>query len=115
MASFNVEFKQDLRPCYVDGEKALFHRWEEKENVVFKAKSTAFHNVFFSHLEEVKKIYEQKGIVPNYVDIDKVKTTLAIIEYENGEIAEVDPTMIRFIDDVFKEYCFNDNTNEAGG
>lgn len=46
MASFNdIEIKQELRPCYVDGEKALFHLWIKKRDYIM-------HNEYVNGLVE---------------------------------------------------------------
>ena len=35
MASFNdIEIKQELRTCYINGKKALFHLWIKKKDIL---------------------------------------------------------------------------------
>ena len=35
MASFNdIEIRQELRPCYINSKKALFHRWIHTKNLL---------------------------------------------------------------------------------
>lgn len=37
MASFNdIEIKQELRPCFINGKKALFHLWIKKYDFVLR-------------------------------------------------------------------------------
>lgn len=37
MTSFsNIEIKQGLRPCYINGKKALFHLWIKKKDIVMQ-------------------------------------------------------------------------------
>lgn len=38
MASFNdIEIKQELRPCYINGKKALFHLWIKKKDFIMQS------------------------------------------------------------------------------
>lgn len=72
----------EYRPCYVKDKKALFHRWEEKSEIVVPSPMVGGHG---------------GGVV---------KGTLAIVEYEDGTIDEVRPQQIRFADDKINEYAF---------
>lgn len=74
MDSYIVKVKDELRPCYADGEKAFFHKWEEKSRIVEPSPMIGGHG---------------GGVL---------KYTLAIVEYESGKVAEVEPSKIRFID-----------------
>lgn len=73
----------EYRPCYVNGRRALFHRWENTANPV----------------------------LPRGVDANNAKarffqyrSTRALVEYEDGTMARVWPLDIRFADgDRFKE------------
>lgn len=104
MKNFEFEIKNEVRPCYVDGEKALFHRWIEKDKIIMKANGTT---VNILDLEKAYAYYERSGCLPNFATIDKVKDTLGIIEYENGEVSEVEPIKIQFADNKIKEYAFD--------
>ena len=77
---------KELRPCLFKDKKALFHRWEEVSQAV------------------------EAGIAIGSHSAGWLKYTLAIIEFENGEIAEVSPTLIKFLDseENFSEYCFKE-------
>lgn len=45
MASFNdIEIKSEVRPCYINGKKALFHLWVKKYDI--------FKNEYFNGLVE---------------------------------------------------------------
>lgn len=93
----------EYRPCYVNDKKALFHRWIDKEEVVLQ------FNGFLLSTDEIAAAledYRTKGILPNNTNVEKVKTTLAIVEYEDGTIDEVRPQQIRFADDKINEYAF---------
>ena len=63
-----------LRPCTVDGEKALFHRWEEYAMV----------------LEPSPMVGGHPG--------GQVRQTYAIVELENGQVKEVKPSKVVFSD-----------------
>lgn len=96
----------EYRPCYVDtgteGRKALFHRWIDKEKVLLH-----FGNYFT--YEERTKVYREYtlcGILPAGVKAEKITGVVGLVEYDNGKIAEVEPTKIRFADDKIKDYAF---------
>lgn len=72
----------EYRPCLADGKKALFHRWEDKSKIVEPSVMVGGHN---------------GGVL---------KYTVAIVEYENGSVAEVFPNYIKFVDGKINEYAF---------
>lgn len=78
----------EYRPCYADGKKALFHRWTEEAEIL------------------------QPSIMKGGPVGGQLKTTFAIVEYEDGTIAEVEPQKIRFIDNKLKEYDFTERGRE---
>lgn len=63
-----------LRPCYVHERKALFHKWEDKSEIVPPSIMVGGHN---------------GGIV---------RCTLGIVEYEDGTVHECYPYEIKFVD-----------------
>lgn len=63
-----------LRPCMVDGEKALFHRWEDYATV----------------LEPSPMVGGHPG--------GQLRETFAIVEMESGQVMEVKPTKVKFED-----------------
>ena len=73
----------EYRPCYVDGKKALFHRWTERSEIIPPSPMIGGHG---------------GGCI---------KFTSAIIEYDDGSIAEVEPSKIRFADRKINEYKFD--------
>ena len=81
MARFVVETA--LRPCLVNGEKALFHMWEQYSNIISPSCMVGGHNG------------------------GEVKFIRGIVENEKGEIVIVNPTEIQFTDNKLQEYCFN--------
>lgn len=73
-AGFDMVIKWDLRPCLVDDQKALFHRWANKSQVV--APSNLMGGHFGGKLEQV----------------------MAVVEYEDGSVGEVYPYRVKFLD-----------------
>lgn len=63
-----------LRPCVVDGEKALFHRWEDYATVIEPSPMVGGH--------------------PG----GQLRETFAIVEMESGKVMEVKPTKVKFED-----------------
>lgn len=63
-----------LRPCTVDGNNALFHRWEEYAVVIEPSPMVGGH----------------RG--------GQLCQTYAIVEMEDGQVKEVKPSKIRFRD-----------------
>lgn len=97
--------KTEYRPCYVDGKKALFHRWIDREGLYLHFKC------FISLEEQLKaqKTFYDDHIIPTGCDIERIKQTFAIVEFENGTVAEVAPCSIKFDDTKTKEYAFTLN------
>lgn len=71
----------ELRLCLVDGEKAVFHCWEQCEKIVEPSLLRGGHNG------------------------GQLSWMQAVCENENGEIIKVFPlNRIKFCDNKFKEY-----------
>lgn len=64
----------NLRPCFVNGRKAFFHQWVEESEIVSPSFMIGGH---------------QGGVV---------RSTLGLIEYEDGTVAKYYPEKIRFLD-----------------
>lgn len=99
-----IKITQELRPCYVDGKKALFHTWVKKEVEIIKLGENV--SCAAMNVKNIIDIYEQKHVLPEYCTLDKVQMVFAIVEYENGECAEVEPSSVKFADNKIKEYAF---------
>lgn len=93
----------EYRPCYVDGKKALFHRWIDKEQPIMKINAFCSNN----HIDTILDTFHKKGIIPAEADLTLHKDTYGIVEYADGTVAEVAPTLIRFDDDKLSEYAFS--------
>ena len=89
MAGLSMTVKTaEYRPCYVDGKKALFHRWEDRAEVV------------------------EPSIMVGGHPGGQLKWTCAIVEYEDGTIETVYPTKVRFIPGKMDEYDFGEGMKE---
>lgn len=72
----------DLRPCIVNGSRALFHGWAELE----------------------------KPNIEGGEQVGRWKHTVALIEYQNGAVEMVTPGKMRFLDgaEVFGRFDWGD-------
>lgn len=77
--------KSEYRTCLVKEQKALFHMWEEIDH------SSKY---LFNPAKGVEPIGE--------------KFVVGIIEFENGQVTECYPYEIRFTDNKFNEYYFEE-------
>lgn len=81
------------RPCEVDGEPALFHRWIDEDVALLKV------NCFVSPDERdvLVRRFRAEGFVPAGCSTEVIRHTFALVEYRDGMIGKVDPERIRFI------------------
>ena len=77
-----IEF--ELRPCLIKGKRAWFHRWNEVRQVVPPS------NMVSGHCGGV------------------VSQTFAIVELEDGTVKECYPYEIKFLDEKYKEFLFEE-------
>ena len=87
--SNKIEFVSQLRPCYVDGTKALFHCWGESKRIIEPS--------------------PLKGGGPG----GSVSYTLGIVEFGDGTVKQVFPERIKFIDNIFNEYYWEDQLKNS--
>lgn len=80
MAAFEMVVK--LRPCLVKGKKHLFHCWDHRAWTVGESALRGGH----------------AG--------GQCSMVLAVVEDEYGQVHEVYPRDVRFLDDKIKEYSF---------
>lgn len=91
----------DYRPCVVYfpeikrkvGKTELLIQKEEKHKALFHC---------WSHRSE---LYDASPMIDSHPG-GQVSGTFAIVEYEDGTIHEVEPTQIKFADNVMSEYAF---------
>lgn len=84
MANTTITMKSELRPCIVNGQKALFHRWEQYSEIVPPSPLRGGHG---------------GGVIAR---------VLGIIEREDGTVHQAYPSEIRFTDGKCKEE-YHDN------
>lgn len=85
MAAFEMVVK--LRPCLVKGKKHLFHCWDHRAWTVGESALRGGH----------------AG--------GQCSMVLAVVEDEYGQVHEVYPRDVRFLDDQIKEYEFGGEMN----
>lgn len=80
-----ISQETEYRPCYVNGRRALFHRWVNTANPVLPKG--------VSHDNEKARFFQHRS-------------TTGLVEYADGTLARVWPQEIRFADsaDRFREY-----------
>lgn len=85
---------KNYRPCTVNGKHAIFHKWSKKEQVYLQFNSFVHKET----IDEIMKNFNEHHFYPNIASTRKVVNTLAIVEYDDGTVAEVEPSTIRFLD-----------------
>lgn len=87
----SIVIKAEKRPCYVEGKKAIFHKWSERAAAINESPMIGGHHGGF------------------------IKWTAGIVEYEDGTVDEVDPGKIRFADGAIQDIAWkNTPENEEG-
>ena len=87
MAAFEMVVK--LRPCLVKGKKHLFHCWDHRAWTVGESALRGGH----------------AG--------GQCSMVLAVVEDEYGQVHEVYPLDVRFLDDRIKEYDFGGDNHDC--
>lgn len=101
MASIGTEIviTVERRPCFVGDKRASFHRWIDKDTPILKVNAMLTQKSLDRIADKVKQ-----GIIPECGgDVILQKCTLGLVEYEDGTVAEVEPTSIRFDVELEKE------------
>ena len=84
----------EYRPCTVYGVKCMFHRWIEEEKLILKIESCIRRRS--EYLEVALRDYNENCIVGPGMSTEKVKQTFALVEFANGQVEKVDPTVVIF-------------------
>lgn len=103
MAVLSGIVRMDRRPCWVNGRKGVFHQWIEKEDTFLKCNL----HINKINLEKIHEEYANTGIPPCGCELDTVKNTYAIIEFEDGKVELIPPTTITFLDSNFDAYSWD--------
>lgn len=98
-----ITITTELRPCYVDGKKALFHKWIDKSDVIIKFN---VHGCATKTYKRTLELFKKDKTLPPEVETGKIQNTYGIVEYEDGTIKEVKPQQIKFDDNKMQEYAF---------
>lgn len=101
MANVGTTFllKWERRPCFVDDKKATFHQWIEKETPILKLSGL----MTYENACEIRRMLYRDHIMNNKFDLQVIRETLGLVEFEDGTMAEVKPTSIRFDVELEKE------------
>ena len=86
--SNNQNSKNQLRPCIVDGRRAMFHRLANR--VMCIRHSDTYLDMLQKRVVSGGSYDEQKNTF--YAE------TVALIEFEDGSVEEVIPSKVRFVD-----------------
>lgn len=82
------------RPCEVDGRPAIFHRWVEEDRALLNIESF----LRYGEQETLRRRALADGVIPCGCSVDVIRETLALVEYQDGTIAKVNPELLRFVD-----------------
>lgn len=90
-----VTANRGLRVCKVDGTLALFHRWIDEDETVLK-----INNYLLVSDQDAQKIYmrfKETNVATRECDVNVMRRTFALVEYEDGSVSKVDPEKVKFI------------------
>lgn len=84
----------EYRQCMVDDKRALFHRWGEKDELLLN------FNTFVKpdRMAKFTETYKENGYLPNGVELERIRTLFALVEFEDGTMKEVGALSVRFLD-----------------
>lgn len=83
------------RPCEVDGRPALFHRWLEEDQLLFRGDIPNR----IGATQEFERRLRKLGRIPECChQLEVIRETFALVEYQDGAIDKVDPLRVRFVD-----------------
>ena len=89
-----VERTNPERLCLVDGKPAVFHRWVDEDKGLLKINTF----VRTAEAETLNRTFHEYGIIPDCCSMEKLRTTLALVEYPDGSVGKVKPELIQFLD-----------------
>lgn len=88
----NIPQRAKLRRCFVDYKRAWFHQWIEKDVATVKVNAMLTKKSLDRLREKI-----EAGIISDFGhEVMTQRIVLGIVEYEDGTVAEVEPTSIRF-------------------
>lgn len=85
---------ETLRPCMVDGQRCLFHRFGETSSALIK------FNVFLrgDEARRYAQDFRKNLYCPAGSDAEILRNVYALVEYPDGAIGKVEPEKVRFLD-----------------
>lgn len=98
--SGHIEIGPDLRPCYVNGMRALFHTWVNDDQV-FIMDPVCMKPERAEEMQDRLTKRAQRGYLtylPTSGTAHNTRRVFGLVEYESGKMARVDPTLIQFTD-----------------
>lgn len=75
----------EQRPCFVNGKKALFHRWSDESYIVAPSYMKGGHGG------------------------GTIRETVAVVEYEDGRVDRAALSSVRFVAEDFRAYDWGEN------
>ncbi|MGN1027795.1 MAG: hypothetical protein ACI4P4_15480 [Faecousia sp.] len=90
--------KNKLRPCLVDGARARFHCWGQEDRLLVSIDCFLPPEKEKSLQQEIEALVRQYGYLPKGCKAEVVRTTYALVEYEDGSVGKEAPDRIRFLD-----------------
>ena len=93
-----VAEQNEYRPCEVLGVKALFHRYIEDTKCLIKSQLLTPARLEADMGKKCLEMIHRDDIIPRGFDIEKLSNTLALVEFEDGTVHKVDPTVVKFLD-----------------
>lgn len=87
-----IKINQTLRPCFVDGKKALFHLWGNEPCKIEN---------------KIQHFYDNK-VLNEHVETYNTTRLIGIVEYDDGTVAEVEPSKVKFVAGIFNDYSFDE-------
>lgn len=84
----------DLRPCKVDGAPALFHRFVENDRAILGINTFCNKDTANQMVEDFNK----KNFFTNACNVEKLRSTMALIEWPDGRLCTVAVERVQFTD-----------------
>ena len=84
----------DLRPCTVDGQPALFHRFVDNDKGVLQIKGF----VRPSELSTILENFTKNNFTDCTCNIEKFRSTMALVEWPDGCLSTVAVESVQFTD-----------------
>lgn len=96
--------KYELRACFVDGRKALFHKWVTHDKVLLNFKAHINTYIYST----IRETFDKYGVTDDTIEPLIVQTIYGLVEFEDGIVDLVEPKSIKFADNATKEYCWKE-------